>query len=91
MTTSTPGHHQLREWLTRSHKMQKELALALGITQAYLSQVLGGFRRPKLEILMAIERLTGVPVESWADISESDSDEPQPTTANSSALPRVKR
>lgn len=68
------GRKRLREWLLRSHKQQKELAGKIGISYPYLSQILSGARRPKLETLMAIEAETGVPVESWADIPVAKSD-----------------
>lgn len=71
----TAGRKRLREWLDRSRKQQKELARALGVSDGYLSQILSGLRRPKLELLMAIEVETGVPVESWADTRRGKSDQ----------------
>lgn len=62
------GRQLLRAWLDRSKQQQRELAAKLGVSDAYLSQILSGLRRPKLELLMAIEAETGVPVASWADI-----------------------
>jgi transcriptional regulator with XRE-family HTH domain len=47
----------------------------LGITDSYLSQILSGRRRPGLDIAVRIETLTGVPVESWADIAISETDQ----------------
>lgn len=64
----TQGPTLLREWLRRSNMNQKELAPQLGITEAFLSQLLTRKRRAKLEILMQIEYITGVPVSAWADI-----------------------
>ena len=66
------GRCLLREWLHRSHKKQNQLAAKIGVTDSYLSQILSGLRRPKLEILMAIETETGVPVASWADIRHTE-------------------
>lgn len=84
------GRRLLRAWLDRSRKQQKDLAAELGITDSYLSQVLSGIRRPKLEILIRIESVTGVPVSSWADTRVSDSDEPSEPTPNDTMLQRVK-
>jgi transcriptional regulator with XRE-family HTH domain len=61
------GRTLLREWFKRSNLNQKELAAQIGITDAFLSQLLSGKRRAKLEILIQIEEATGVPVVSWAD------------------------
>lgn len=55
-------------WRRRSKQDQRTLARALGITDGYLSQILSGLRRPKLELLIKIEDLTGVPVSSWAEL-----------------------
>lgn len=69
------GRQRLREWLDRSHKKQNELAAKIGVTGGYLSQILAGLRRPKLETLMAIQAETGVPVESWAETRSAKSDQ----------------
>jgi transcriptional regulator with XRE-family HTH domain len=69
------GRRRLREWLDRSHKKQNELAAQIGVTDGYLSQILSGLRRPKLEILIAIETETGVPVESWVDTQSGKTDQ----------------
>lgn len=84
------GRSQLRAWLRRSLKQQKELAAELSITDAYLSQILTGIRRPKLETLIQIEQITGVPLVSWADTPVSDADEPSNTEQIGSNLRRVK-
>ena len=69
------GRRLLREWLDRSRMSQKELAERLGVSDAYLSQMLTGYRRGKLETLVRVEEVTGVPVGSWADKVLSDADE----------------
>lgn len=61
------GRVQLRAWLERSNQNQNWLARAIGISDGYLSQILAGLRRPKLETLKAIEGLTGIPIGSWVD------------------------
>jgi transcriptional regulator with XRE-family HTH domain len=85
------GRQLLRAWLERSVKQQNELARELGITDAYLSQALTGARRPKLEILVEIERVTGVPVESWVEIDDADLDDERAGGGNGSAFQRAKR
>lgn len=64
---SITGRTRLAEYLRRTRLKQYELAGFLGITDAYLSQVLSGKRRPSLPIAVRIERETGVPVETWVD------------------------
>ena len=72
----TQGRQLLADWRDRSKLKQKDLARMLDVTDAYLSQVLAGRRRPKLELLIKIEHTTGVPVESWAELADGNSDEP---------------
>jgi transcriptional regulator with XRE-family HTH domain len=69
------GRHLLREWLTRSSRNQRDLAKLLDISEAYCSQILGGARRPKMELLFEIERVTGVPAKSWLDSRRGKSDQ----------------
>lgn len=61
------GRDQLQAWRKRSKLQQQELARILQITDAYLSQVLSGKRRPSLPIAYRISVHTGVPMESWLD------------------------
>lgn len=75
------GRRLLREWLDRSKQQQRILAAKLGVSDAYLSQILSGLRRPKLELLMAIEAETGVPVASWADTRRGKVDQPKKISA----------
>lgn len=63
---------QLRTWLERSRTSKKDLAAQIGIRRPYLSQILHGDRRPSLETLERIERVTGVPIKSWTDTHASD-------------------
>jgi transcriptional regulator with XRE-family HTH domain len=51
---------------------QRETAELLGITEAYLSQLLNNKRQPGLDNAIKIERLTGIPVEAWtlSDVSK---------------------
>lgn len=75
------GRQLLRDWLTRSKQNQRVFAAALGVSDAYLSQILSGIRRPKLEMLMTIEAATGVPVASWAETRRSKVDQTQKRSA----------
>ena len=49
---------------------QKQLADALGISQQAVSMWVHGKARPSSEHWRAIERLTGIPVDSWIDEAE---------------------
>lgn len=71
------GRRLLKDWLARSRKTQKELAAKIGVTEGYLSQILSGLRRPKLETLIAIQAETGVPLESWVATRDGKSDRRQ--------------
>lgn len=75
------GRQLLRDWLTRSNHNQRDLARKLGVSEPYLSQILSGNRRPKLELLIAIEAASGVPVGSWAEPLRGKSDPMQKRTA----------
>lgn len=68
------GRARLRDWLRKTHTVQRELAHRLDISDAYLSQILSGLRRPKLELLHLIEDVAGVPVSSWLETPRSTSD-----------------
>ena len=71
---ATRGRTLLREWLDRSKQNQRVFAGKLGVSDPYLSQILSGQRRPKLELLMTIEAVTGVPVSSWVDTARGKAD-----------------
>jgi transcriptional regulator with XRE-family HTH domain len=76
------GRHLLKAWRERSKQNQRTLAAALGVSDGYLSQILSGVRRPKLELLMKIEALSGVPVSSWADTRRGKSGNGRKHSAN---------
>ena len=67
------GRERLTEYRKRSKMNQRTLARLIGITEAYLSQVLSGKRFPGRENALLIERLTGVPVESWSEPARGES------------------
>lgn len=57
---------QLREWIERRGIQQNEAADILGIDQSFVSHILSGRRTPGLRRAVKIERITGIPVSSWA-------------------------
>ena len=67
------GPDQFRDWLERRGVNQREAAELLSITDVFVSQILNNVRTPGLANAVKIERLTGIPVESWllTDLSES--------------------
>jgi transcriptional regulator with XRE-family HTH domain len=59
------GRTRLRDYMERCRMKQKDLAALLGVTDAYLSQILSGRRSPGLSTALRIEDCTGVPARSW--------------------------
>lgn len=59
------GREQVVAWLERSRMNQREFAREIALTEAHLSQILTGKRRPGLPIAVRIEDRTGIPVRSW--------------------------
>ena len=59
------GRHELRAWADRSVVRDAELAVRLGISRPYMSQIFHGERRPGLELLLLIAEVTGVPLIAW--------------------------
>jgi transcriptional regulator with XRE-family HTH domain len=67
----------LLAWLRRSALQRQELAAQLGVSKAYVSQILAGVRRPGLDTLVKIEALTGIPCGAWAETAASGEDRPK--------------
>ena len=82
------GREQLRGWIDRSGFDQRKAAAALGITEAYLSQLLAGDRCPSLTMAVKFEQETGIPTESWVLNGVRS---PQPVVAGSSGKRRNSR
>ena len=61
------GREQLRAWLERSLENDAQLAVRLGISRAYMSQIFHGKRRPGLELLLLIAEVTGIQLVAWRD------------------------
>lgn len=59
------GPEQLRDWMARRNINQKEAAETLSVNEVFVSQLLNRHRRPGLANAIKIERVTGIPVESW--------------------------
>jgi transcriptional regulator with XRE-family HTH domain len=56
----------LRKYLKTSGRTQRELALAVGVSEPMLSLVLKGWRTPSLIVAMRLSEETGIPVEAFA-------------------------
>lgn len=76
------GPDQLRDWMRRRGVNQHEAAELISITDVYLSQILNGKRQPGLPNAIKIERLTGIPVESWLLSSVSNADDREPVASS---------
>ena len=59
------GTELLRAWLELNKLKQYEAAQRLGITGAFLCQILKGHRRPGLMVSVRIQDKTGILPESW--------------------------
>jgi plasmid maintenance system antidote protein VapI len=61
------GAHLLREHMAREGITSRAVAERIGVVPVYLSQILGGHRRPSLDLAIKIEAETGgaVPCRSW--------------------------
>ena len=57
----------LRTYLNETKSKQSALAAAVGVSRGYLSELVGGSKRPSLELAVLIERATAgaVPATSW--------------------------
>lgn len=59
----------LREYLRRTNTTQQDLATRLKISQAHLSMVLHGKRKPSVDLALAIESETGVSIRALVPVS----------------------
>lgn len=69
------GRERLRDWIDRSRLTQRAAAELLGIHYTFLSQLLNNDRTPALATAVRIERVTGIPVESWMPTDGDDTAE----------------
>lgn len=49
----------LADFLTQTNTSQAKLADQIGVSRAYMSQLVGGIKTPSLSVAVAIERATG--------------------------------
>lgn len=61
--------NRLRRELKAHGKTQNELARELGISHAHLSQILNGIGQPSLDLAVALEAKTGIPVREFLKAS----------------------
>lgn len=64
------GGDLIREYLKRRYMTQKELADAVGIHPAKLSEILNGIRRPSKKELSDIKDALGIDLNDWREQSE---------------------
>ena len=67
---------RLRDYRAKHYEKAYEMAAEIRITEAQLSQILSGKRRPGLDIAARIEDVTGIPARSWADSKVGKSKRP---------------
>lgn len=59
------GCDELKKWIAKRGLEQQEVAEILGCHESYVSQILHRKRTPALANAVRIERVTGIPVETW--------------------------
>ncbi|MEC7763356.1 MAG: helix-turn-helix transcriptional regulator [Pseudomonadota bacterium] len=61
--------NKLKAHLSSSGRTQSQLANAIGISRAYMSEIVNGSKVPSLTLAFAIERETSgaVPASSWVE------------------------
>lgn len=60
----------------RRRFLQKEAGEYMGFHESFISQLVNGDRTPGLENAIAIERMTGIPVEAWLPTASGKTVEP---------------
>jgi transcriptional regulator with XRE-family HTH domain len=60
---------KLHTYLAETGTTQSDLAGRVGVSKGYMSEIVGGQKRPGLDVAFAIERETGgmVPAACWVD------------------------
>lgn len=68
----------LKEYLTNSRQTQSSFAEHIGITRAYLSEIIAGKKVPSLAVAFAIASATDgqVPVEAWRSVADQKETQP---------------
>ena len=67
---STEGARLLAKWLSDNERSGADLAVELGVTTSNVTQWVGEVIRPRDHMRRAIERITGIPCESWMTAEE---------------------
>ena len=70
------GVDELKDWMRRRGFTQADAARYLGWTEPYLSKVMTGTFGLGLKNAVALERLTGIPVEAWASTEIGEAETP---------------
>ena len=75
------GPTALAEWRAKQGKTQKQVADALGVSQASIGNWELGKKTPKATHMLLIERMTAaaVPMAAWADERPSAKTDPPPS------------
>lgn len=69
---SDTTYSDLRSYMRSTGATQTEIARALGVSQATISMILSGTRRPSLSLALKLARLASIPVESLMPEDVSD-------------------
>lgn len=59
----------VKVWLAQHDKTQDWLALECGVSQAYLSRVLSGYRPPSDDLIKAVRRKTGLDLRDFEAVA----------------------
>jgi len=68
------GGALLRAWLKDERRSQEWLAEQIGNSQTNISAWILGPRPPPLDVALAIEKTTGIPVHAWGEAADSGTD-----------------
>ncbi|MBU7472552.1 helix-turn-helix domain-containing protein [Lactiplantibacillus pentosus] len=68
---------QIKTWLKTNHKSQKWLAQQIGLSPAFLSQILSGTRKLQTKNIIAISKVTAIPLDTLITSEHVDNKEPQ--------------
>lgn len=80
---------KLQKWLVESGRTKADLARSIGVSAMAVQHWTRG-SEPGTKALLALSRVTGLPMEYWADDS-SDSPPPEPTPDEATLADLVRR
>lgn len=58
------SYRTLREYFERTGTQQQELAAQVGVSSAYINQILNGVRRPSLAVAVRLAGVARIPISS---------------------------